>query len=265
MSNIRQDNDWDRFGEDEDAGRPVIAVAHDRPADFEVPAHSHFRAQLVYAPEGVMRVRTDTATWIVPPQQAVWVPPGVKHSVINESAIAFRTLYLHPNVSSNLFEECCVLNIPALLRELILYIGRPAEAGSPDLQKRLMMLVPELLASLEPEPLQLPLPRDRRLRNITDALLDNPADNRGLKDWTTVAGASERTLERLFRSELGMGFQQWRQLLRLLTAVTLLSEGMQVTTVAVELGYASPSAFIAMFRSRMGKSPGQYLQSQKKK
>ena len=91
--------------------------------------------------------------------------------------------------------------------------------------------------------------------------MENPGDERRLKDWTTSVGASERTLERHFRQELGMSFRKWRQHLRLLSAVTLLSEGMSVTAVAYELGYASPSAFVAMFRDKIGHPPRRYLQS----
>ena len=261
MSISRQNAHRDRHGDDQDAKAPVIAVAHDRPETFEVPPHSHFRAQLVYASEGVMRVRTESATWIVPPQQAVWVPPGITHSVINESKVAFRTLYLHPKVSSALQEECCVVNIPPLLKELILSVTDKEQDLPNNVQASLLKLIPDLLATLEPEPLQLPLPSDRRLKTICDALMENPGDERRLKDWTSSVGASERTLERHFRQELGMSFRKWRQHLRLLSAVTLLSEGMSVTAVAYELGYASPSAFVAMFRDKIGHPPRRYLQS----
>ncbi len=261
MSISRQPAIRDRHGDDADGARPVIAIAHDRPETFEVPPHQHLRAQLVYASQGVMRVRTATATWVVPAQQAVWVPPGITHSVINESAVAFRTLYLHPDVVTNLHKECCVVNVPPLLKELILYVTDEAEGSSSALQSRLMTLIPDLLATLEPEPLQLPLPADRRLKIICDVLMDNPGDERTLKDWTNKVGASERTLERHFRQELGMSFRKWRQHLRLLSAVKLLSEGMSVTAVAYELGYSSPSAFIAMFRDKIGHPPKRYLQS----
>jgi AraC-like DNA-binding protein len=261
VSNSRQDIQRDRHGDDGDPSRPVIAVAHDRPETFEVPPHKHLRAQLVYASAGVMRVRTEKATWIVPHQQAVWVPSGITHSVINESSVAFRTLYLHPDITQQLHSECCVLNVPPLLRELILHVTARKPPSLSALDDRLMALIPDLLATLEPEPLQLPLPADRRLRTITDALMENPGDERSLGDWTGKVGASERTLERLFRRELGMSFRKWRQHLRLLSAVTRLSEGMSVTAVAYELGYASPSAFIAMFRNKIGYPPKRYLQS----
>ena len=262
MSITRQTDSRDGHGDDDNKARPLIAIAHDRPETFEVPAHQHFRAQLVYASEGVMRVRTEFATWIVPPQQAVWVPSGTVHSVINESSVAFRTLYLHPDITTKLPDECCVLNVPSLLREIILSVTNDSDPSSSAVRTRLMTLIPDLLELLEPEPLQLPLPSDRRLQIITNALMENPGDGRSLTYWTKIVGASERTLERHFRRELGMSFRKWRQHLRLLSAVTLLSEGKSVTAVADELGYASSSAFIAMFRSKIGHPPRRYLQSQ---
>lgn len=260
MSNKRQINIPDKHGDNEDLLRPVIAVAHDRSNTFQAPAHHHFRAQLVYASDGVMRVSTNSATWVVPPQQAVWVPPGVTHAVINESAVAFRTLYIHPQVAVNLPESCCVVAVSTLLRELILSIVTMSmKKFTPDLQEKIVSVILELLRVLEPEPMQLPLPQDRRLRVITDKLMDDPSDRRSLREWAGLVGASQSTVERLFKRELGMGFLNWCQRLRLLSAISMLSDGASVTTISYELGYASPSAFIAMFRRNFGYPPAQYL------
>ena len=42
-------------------------------------------------------------------------------------------------------------------------------------------------------------------------------------------------------------------------AIRLLAEGNKVTSVALEAGYNSPSAFIAMFKKALGMTPAQYL------
>jgi len=107
--------------------------------------------------------------------------------------------------------------------------------------------------------LHLPTPRDSRLRAIADGLAENPGDRRRLADWAGVAGASGRTLARLFRRDTGMGFDAWRRQLRLQAALTWLAVGRPVTTVALDLGYDSPSAFIAMFRKALGTTPGRYF------
>ena len=108
-------------------------------------------------------------------------------------------------------------------------------------------------------PLHLPSAADRRLTRIAETLLADPADPRTLADWAQSIGASERTLARLFTRETGMTFGQWRQQVRLLAALARLACGGSVTDVAFDLGYASQSAFIAMFRRTLGKTPGRYF------
>ena len=100
---------------------------------------------------------------------------------------------------------------------------------------------------------------DPRIKTVTAALTAQPALNDTLRQWAPRVGASERTLARLFLKETGMTFGAWRQRLRLLTAVARLGEGDPVTSVAYDLGYESPSAFIAMFRKNLGRTPGRYF------
>jgi AraC-like DNA-binding protein len=90
-------------------------------------------------------------------------------------------------------------------------------------------------------------------------VLADPADRRTLAAWARPAGASVRTLARLFTRETGMGFRGWRQQVRLLRALERLAAGEAVTTVALDLGYDSPSAFVAMFRRALGTTPGRYF------
>jgi AraC-like DNA-binding protein/mannose-6-phosphate isomerase-like protein (cupin superfamily) len=260
MSTISQSDNQHDAANDTDAERPVLAVAHDRPKGFRIPAHSHFRAQLMYSADGVMRVETASGAWVVPPQQAVWLPAEVEHSMTNAGPIALRTLYLHPRVSRELPTSCCVISVPPVLRELILYVAALSQHYEPgSLTAKLMSAIPDLLQTLEPEPLHLPLPVDRRLGAITDALMQDPCNNQPLAFWAEHSGASERTLLRHFRNETGMSFNEWRQRLRLLWAITLLSEGQSVTAVSYELGYSSPSAFIAMFQRNLGCSPKNFV------
>ncbi len=80
-----------------------------------------------------------------------------------------------------------------------------------------------------------------------------------MEQFGTIAAASGRTLARLFMQETGMTFGEWRRRRILLAALERLSEGIAVTTVALEMGYESPSAFIAMFRQNLGMTPTQYI------
>jgi AraC-like DNA-binding protein len=247
-------------GDIRDPKLPIVALAQNMDGPRHYPWHQHYRAQLSYASEGVMRVSTTEGTWLVVPQQAVWIPAGTEHEVFAKGPIATRFLYLHPDACGGLPRSCRVLGVSGLLRELILRVvayGNKQPVGLA--QARLMAVIPDELRALEPEPLHLPLPHDARLRAVTDVLAVEPSEGRSLAAWASAAGASESTLARLFVRETGMTFGAWRQRLRLVTAVARLAEGQPVTTVAYDLGYDSPSAFIAMFRRNLGHTPGRYL------
>ena len=112
----------------------------------------------------------------------------------------------------------------------------------------LAVLVGEL-AAVPVAPLHLPEPRDPRLRRACAALLADPGASPSLADLGALAGASPRTLIRLFPAETGLSFRAWQRQLRLLVALERLADRQPVTTVALDLGYASPSAFIAAFRA----------------
>jgi AraC-like DNA-binding protein/quercetin dioxygenase-like cupin family protein len=243
-----------------DPRRAVVTASVDSPGEQRFPMHRHFRAQLVFAREGVMTVTTAAGTWVVPPQQAVWVPAQVDHEVYSAGPLSMRSLYVHPDEAADLPAECCVMAVEPFLRELIVKVADLVERDAPqESYVRLVAVVLDELHDLEVAPLHLPLPRDARLKAITDALLAAPGDNRDLAQWGRRAGASGRTLARLFRRETGMTFAGWRRRLRLLAAVSRLGGGESVTTVAYDLGYHSPSAFVAMFRRSLGTSPGRYL------
>lgn len=245
-----------------DPARQILTLAQDHPGPHRYPWHRHFRAQLVYASVGIMTVGTADGTWLVPPQQAVWMPAGIEHEVASPGSLSMRSLYLHPASTAGLPTSCCVFTVSPLLRELILRaVSFPANYPAEGPEARLIALIPDELRASTPEPLHLPLPLDARLRVVTDALTADPANDRPLAVWAKAAGASERTLARLFQKETGMSFGTWRQRLRLLSAIGRLAKGHAVTTVAYDLGYESPSAFIAMFRRNLGATPGRYLAS----
>jgi AraC-like DNA-binding protein len=122
-----------------------------------------------------------------------------------------------------------------------------------------MQLILDELAASPAEPLHLPQPHDKRLRRICAALLAQPGDTASLEDWASRVGASPRTLARAFARETGMGFSTWRQQARLAAALQRLAAGAPVTAVALDCGYASPSAFTAMFRRALGTRPSDYF------
>jgi AraC-like DNA-binding protein len=240
--------------------RAVAAYARDFPDGHVIPRDRHPRGQLVYGITGVMTVKTPHGTWVVPPQRAVWVPPDTDHESRMYGAVAMRTLYVEPRAARAMPDRCCVVAVSPLLRELILEATRlPAEYDERGREGRVMRLVLDELAASPAEPLHLPQPRDKRLQRICAAILAHPGESASLEDWAARVGASGRTLARAFARETGMGFATWRQQARLAAALQRLAAGAPVTAVALDCGYASPSAFTAMFRRTLGTRPSDYF------
>jgi AraC-like DNA-binding protein/quercetin dioxygenase-like cupin family protein len=222
--------------------------------------HSHYRAQLAFAVSGVMHVDTEQGAFVVPPQRALWLPAGMRHSIAMHGAVGMRTIYVAPETARSLPAMCRVVAITPLLRELMLEAVRLPLAYRPNSRAgRLNSLLLDELRALPILPLHLPLPEDARLRRVCDSLLENLALDLTLEELASAASTSPRTLARLFRSETGMSFGQWRQQARLLEALRLLASGEKVTSVAMDLGYDSPSAFTSMFRKALGVPPSRYF------
>ena len=236
--------------------RPVAAMAKRFPPGFQITPHAHPRDQLLYAVSGVMRVQTDTAAWIVPPDRAVYLPAGTRHFVAIRDELEMRTLYIEDGAAAGIARRPSVLEVSDLLRSLILaLIEEPVlydEDGRGGLVARLILVE---LAAARRLPLMVPMPSDRRLRRVCDALLANPDSNATLEGWAGEAGASARTLARLFKRQLNIGFGAWRQRVRFHNAVEALAAGEPIGQVARANGYRSASAFSAAFRKAMGMTP----------
>ena len=226
---------------------------------YTIDKHSHDWHQLAYASRGVLTVNTPTGSWVVPPRRAVFIPAGIEHEIRMTGPVSVRTLYLNSSISDFLPTDCCVVNVSPLLRELILHavdIGM-LDRTNPK-QARLTRVIVDQLQTVPTMPLKLPMPNDSRAVQITEILRASPADHRSIEELSREVGAGKRTIERLFATETDMTFGKWRQQLRLLHALKLLAAGEPVTSVALEVGYDSTSAFIAAFKSVLGTTPKKY-------
>ncbi len=237
-----------------------FAVRHT--SNHVIAPHSHDWHQLIYASEGVMWVHTAQGDWVVPPNRAVWVPAGVEHGIEMSGTVLVQTLYLAIGNSGTLPPRCCAVNVSPLLRELIRHtvtlgvLDQNIPAGS-----RLIGFLLDQLSAMPAIPLQLPWPSDERAKSAAAWLRAHPDDPGLIKQMAKRVATSARTLERLFQNETGMTFGKWRQQLRLLHALRLLAAGRAVTVVALEVGYDSASAFIAMFKRTLGTTPHRYFAS----
>jgi AraC-like DNA-binding protein len=240
----------------DDAPRPVAVMAKAWANSEHIPLHIHRRGQLLHAVTGIMRVETAEAAWIVPPARALWLPPQLPHSVTMRSHLEMRTVYIDPSACKSLPKQPVLVEISGLLRELILaLLEEPVdypERGRGGIVARLILTE---LTRLRERRLEVPMPRDQRALRVARALLDNSSIDYDLDRWAEQAGASRRTLARIFRSETGLGFAEWRARLRAIDGLARLSDGASVADTAISVGYASPSAFSAMIHRTLGRSP----------
>jgi AraC-like DNA-binding protein len=203
-----------------------------------------------------MRVRAGETLWIVPPARAVWAPAGVEHEIRARGDFAMRTLYFPVAMTACLPGECCALEVLPLLRELVLELVERCPVDDADAPgMRLATVAVDRIAEARALPLQLPFPRDSRALRLAEAVGADPANRASLAELARAAGASPRTIQRLFLAQTGLPFAQWRQRQRLLHGAAALGAGKSVTEAGLEAGYAGTSAFIAAFRRHFGVTP----------
>jgi AraC-like DNA-binding protein/quercetin dioxygenase-like cupin family protein len=258
------------------AQRPVRAKRTHLTADTRVVPHHHACGQLAVSSTGVVRLTVEHGTYIVPPSRALWIPPGVEHAVTVLEDADLRTLYVHqprgrcgpgvPRAAEAAWRQCRVLEVSDLLRALVLEMNLEPDGGKrPPLpaelqrERRLSALILDELRRARPVRLGVDLPHDKRLRALCEAVLDDPTRHTTLDAWAIDSGASARTVSRLFRTELGTTFAQWRQQVLLAKAVAMAARKLPMSRIAAELGYASASAFSAMVRRSVGTPPSRFF------
>lgn len=250
--------------------RPVRLRARALPADTHFEPHAHAWAQLAYCASGIVQVSAaqsgdaaDEITYIVPPSRAVWIAPGARHHITVLEAAELRTLYIDASATPEGWQDCRVMVVSPLLREAIHALDTVAERPLTAAREQLLSaMVLDEITHADRQALGVPLPHpqtgDKRLRALCEAVLRAPTARATLAEWAADVGASERTVARLFRDELGLGYQQWRQQAILAHALPLLARGQSVSQVAAASGYASDSAFAAMFKAAMGQPPSHF-------
>ncbi|WP_425264262.1 AraC family transcriptional regulator [Streptomyces bungoensis] len=219
---------------------------------------------MVYAAGGVLAVHTERGTSIVPANRVAWTPGGFGHYHRAHGDTDMRIVFLTPSVARLLPDRPAVFLASGLAREVLLALTGPRDHDdaaphySRSARARLLRVLVDELREAREQPLQLPEPRDDRLRAVARMLSERPADNATLAELGKAIGAGTRTLSRLLRTELGMTFYEWRTHLRVYHALVLLADGHDTTRTAHACGWANPSSFIAAFTDIVGTTPGRY-------
>jgi AraC-like DNA-binding protein len=239
------------------------AILIDHAAGTSVEVHRHAEGQLSVVTQGTMMVTAEEGAWFAPPGRGIWVPPDLEHSARYSESSAHIRIFVASALAADCPIHCRTVEVTPLLRELALEMARlsvlPADAEELGLVRSLILRhVRRPSAALT---LFVPYGQDPRLRRVTQHLLSDPGSDAGLDDLAKMAGASPRTLLRLFQAETGMTLSRWREHLRVTVAVDRLSRGHSITDTALALGYQSPSAFTTMFTRLMGQPPRKLLKT----
>lgn len=243
-----------------DSSRAIVTRRTSYDHGHRIKPHWHARAQFIFAVAGTMRVRTPRHAWIVPTSRALWVPSHTVHEIQCYGDVEMRSLYIDNAAGAGMPSSCVVLNVTPLLRELVVRaVALPArydEAGDDGMLMRLLMAE---IRRLPPCALDLPLPETADLARLCERLLADLSTRRPSGRDASDLRVSSRTLYRRFLRETGITFARWKQQARLLESIRRLAGGAPVTTVAIDLGYESPSAFTAMFRRALGVVPRTFI------
>jgi AraC-like DNA-binding protein/quercetin dioxygenase-like cupin family protein len=239
---------------------PVVVLSTDQPARTSFPPHVHTSGQLIYAISGVMLVRSDAGSWVVPTGRAVWVPGGIRHEIEVACDVEMRTVYVAPGARAGMPTQCKVIRVTPLLRELIVTaasIETMQRNGARE--QRIFELILDEIDLAAPLLLHVPMPRHATLARLCRELIAQPCGDVTLDQWAMRAGMHPRTFARAFRRETGMTHGTWCRHTRLLLSLQRLATGASILEVAIEHGYDSPSAFSAMFRKEIGVAPSDYF------
>ena len=247
--------------------RPLRGKARVMEHQMDIQPHHHDWGQLVFSIGGAVRVSTSDSTFLVPPSRAVWIPPRMVHAVSAIERADLRTLYLHAGLIETRAEPWSrgrVLEVSPLLRELVLQLPTDPDAPPATQAERarehcITHLIVDELTRARSLQLGVALPQDKRLRRLCEALIREPARHAALADWAAEVGASERTVSRLFREQLGTGYAQWRSQVLLAHALSMAARSKPMSHIAAELGYASASAFTAMVTRTVGMPPSRFF------
>ena len=240
-------------------GIAVSTFARDYPRGSRVPPHAHGSDQLVYASRGVMEVAADQRLWMIPPHFGLWIPARTIHRIRMPEPVSMRTLYLRPALTGSR-KECAVFHITPFLRELIFEIVRVSRLR---LRNRVECAYRDLLVAhlrnASPVPTGVGLPRDARAKAVAHAVLEQPGSRSPLPALCASAAVSVRTLQRIFRKDVGLDFETWRRQVRLMKAVELLVAGVSVKEAAFHVGYQDPHALVVLFRQTFGRTPKAWI------
>ncbi len=239
---------------------PVYAFSENYPHGHIEDWHSHDRIQLIHTLTGVIRVQTHEGIWIIPPGRGVWIPAHKPHALLSSGDVKARGVFIEDTLQHDIQNECRVVAIPALLRELISSAMDIQNEIQPESRnERLLQLILDEVRLLPALAFNLPDPQSPKLQQLCQRIKENLALEWSLEESAQQLHISSKTLVRHFQKETGLHFSHWVRQAKLMQAMIDLAMNKPVLNVALDLGYESPSAFSAMFKRETSMTPSDYL------
>ncbi|MEB4613656.1 helix-turn-helix transcriptional regulator, partial [Leucobacter sp. M11] len=218
------------------------------------PRHSHEEHELLWSERGVVTARAGGRVWTLYPGVGIWIPRRIAHEARSEAGVRVGTTLFAPEGWTPDWAGVTPVRVNLAVQRLLVHLARTGMEHGDRLRAQRVCI-----SLLEPIPtggISAPIPQDPRIAPIVAAVLGDRADGRSLEDWALALHLSPRTVTRAFSAEVGMGFAQWRRLVRMSEARGLLAAGVSVTEVGRRVGFGTTSAFVAAFRRETGRTPG---------
>ena len=243
--------------------QPLFSIyrGEKRPGEA-LPPHAHAEGQLTFAASGLVQVRTEAGVWMVPPQLAAWVPPGVRHQLEIMTEAELWMVHLRPQAlqswaSGAALDRAFALRVAPLLRLLFAEaVSTDPASAKAELLVRLML---HDLSAIEDAPTFLPLPVSAVGQRVAELTLADHRNRLSIAELADCGATSVRTVSRLFPAETGMTFKAWRQRARIIHAMDRLGRGASIAQVSAVCGFASTAAFSCAFRQVTGLTPTAFM------
>ncbi|SJN10763.1 Transcriptional regulator, AraC family [Leucobacter sp. 7(1)] len=225
------------------------------------PPHRHLEAMLAWCYRGTVTVHLEDAVWSLAAGQGVWIPAGTPHTARHDREAVGCYTYIPTAALRTPVDEVTRVRVPRAVQEMLLHLG--INDMDPALRVRTQEVLIEMLELPSHRAAdrwgEVPLPADERVRPLVETVLADPGEARTARELFAAHGLHERTVLRVFTTEVGMSFGQWRTGIRMSLAARLITDGTPIGAAAHRCGYATTSAFSAAFKDRFGVTPRQHV------
>lgn len=235
--------------------KSVYVRVFDYPAGYRGNTHRHSASQVVYSYRGVASVYSDQGCWMASPLQAVTIPGWHNHRVAAEGNTLLYSLFIEPPANAEVIKQFGCLAVSSVLHALVKEAGKFfVDYDVDSVEHRLLNLIFDLLKREPVNANALYLPNINHPR-IAKVLNDWRGQSLRSAEVAKQAAFSPRQFARVFKQDTGLTFKDWRARFLIQQSIKLLQEGRSVTDVANQLNFSSASAFIAVYKKLLGRTP----------